>query len=82
MLVDSVEAAVRAEMRSGADDPDLEKAIEGVVEAKMLDGQLEGIDFTLRDLAVIRSSLLYAFQSMYHTRKVKEIKEAQAASKK
>lgn len=75
MLVDSVEAAVRAEMRASTSIPDLEKTIEGVVEAKMSEGQLDDIDFTIRDLAVIRQTLLYAFQSMYHTRKVKEIQD-------
>lgn len=75
MLVDSIEAAVRAEMRASTSIPDLEKTIEGVVEAKMSEGQLDDIDFTIRDLAVIRQTLLYAFQSMYHTRKVKEIQD-------
>lgn len=76
MLVDSVEAAVRAEVRaSAATIPDLEKIIEEVVEGKMSEGQLDDVDFTIRDLAEIRRTLLYAFQSMYHTRKVKEIKD-------
>lgn len=76
MLVDSVEAAVRAEVRaSAATVPDLEKIIEEVVEGKMSEGQLDDVDFTIRDLAEIRRTLLYAFQSMYHTRKVKEIKD-------
>ncbi|MBL3538318.1 HDIG domain-containing metalloprotein [Aminivibrio sp.] len=75
MLVDSIEAAVRAEMRASTSVPDLEKTIEGVVEAKLSEGQLDDIDFTIRDLAVIRQTLLYAFQSMYHTRKVKEIQD-------
>ena len=75
MLVDSIEAAVRAEMRASTSVPDLEKTIEGVVDAKMSEGQLDDVDFTIRDLAVIRQTLLYAFQSMYHTRKVKEIQD-------
>lgn len=75
MLVDSIEAAVRAEIRASTSVPDLEKTIEGVVEAKMSEGQLDDVDFTIRDLAVIRQTLLYAFQSMYHTRKVKEIQD-------
>lgn len=75
MLVDSVEAAVRAEMRASTSIPDLQKTIEGVVETKMSEGQLDDVDFTLKDLAVIKQTLLAAFQSMYHTRKVKEIQE-------
>lgn len=75
MLVDSIEAAVRAEMRSTTTVPDLKKTIDGVIEAKVAEGQLDNIDFTLRDLAVIGETLLTSFQSMYHTRKVKELKE-------
>jgi len=75
MLVDSVEAAVRAEMRASTSIPDLQKTIEGVVETKMSEGQLDDVDFTLKDLALIKQTLLTAFQSMYHTRKVKEIQE-------
>lgn len=83
MLVDSVEAAVRAEVRaSSATVPDLQKIIEEVVESKMSEGQLDDVDFTIRDLAEIRQTLLYAFQSMYHTRKVKEIKDEVAAEMK
>jgi len=41
----------------------------------MSEGQLDDVDFTLKDLALIKQTLLAAFQSMYHTRKVKEIQE-------
>jgi len=82
MLVDSIEAAVRAEMRASTSVPDLEKTIEGVVESKMSEGQLDEVDFTIRDLAVIRQTLLLAFQSMYHTRKVKEIQDRDQLEKK
>ncbi|NLA91364.1 MAG: HDIG domain-containing protein [Synergistaceae bacterium] len=51
MLVDSVEAAVRSEVRaSAATVPDLEKIIEEVVNSKMSEGQLDDVDFTLQDL--------------------------------
>ena len=54
---------------------DSAKTIEGVVETKMSEGQLDDVDFTLKDLALIKQTLLTAFQSMYHTRKVKELKD-------
>ena len=82
MLVDSVEAAVRAEMRASPSIPDLDKTIEAVMEAKVAEGQLDDVDFTLKDLAVIRRTLLYSFQSMYHTRKVKEIQEEKSLEEK
>lgn len=83
MLVDSVEAAVRSEVRAASGAmPDLEKIIGEVVDAKTAEGQLDDVDFTLRDLAEIKGTLLYAFQSMYHTRKVKEIKDEVAADMK
>ena len=69
-------------MRASTSVPDLEKTIEGVVESKMSEGQLDEVDFTIRDLAVIRQTLLLAFQSMYHTRKVKEIQDRDQLEKK
>lgn len=75
MLADSVEAAVRADRKNITGIQDLEKVISGVVEAKVSEGQLDDVDFTMKELATIREALVYALQSMYHGRKVKEIKE-------
>jgi hypothetical protein len=81
MLVDSVEAALRAEVRGTLSTPDIKDTIARVVDSKIAEGQLDNIDFTLRDLAVIRETLLSALQTMYHTRKVQEIKEKETLQK-
>lgn len=75
MLVDSIEAAVRAEMRPSTSVTDTMRTIERVMDGKIAEGQLDGVDFTLKDLAVLRETLLAAFQSMYHSRRIKEIKD-------
>jgi len=79
MLVDSVEAAVRAESRGGSEPMlDVQDTIDRVIDSKIAEGQLDDVDFTLRDLSVIRETLLSALRTVYHTRKVKEIKEKES----
>lgn len=79
MLVDSVEAAVRAESRAGSESMlDVRDTINRVIDSKISEGQLDDVDFTLRDLSVIRETLLSALRTVYHTRKVKEIKEKES----
>ena len=73
MLVDSVEAAVRADIRNVSSPKDLEEIIDNVVESKLDEGQLQNVDFTLKDLTKIKETLLYTLQSMYHTRRVKKL---------
>ena len=80
MLADSVEAAVRADRRNISRIQDLEKVISGVVESKVVEGQLDDVDFTLKDLAEIKEALIYALQSVYHGRKVKEIQSSDESS--
>lgn len=75
MLVDSVEAAVRADTKNISTPRDLEEIIHSVIESKILDGQLDNIDFTLKDLSMIKESLLSTLQSMYHTRRVRNLSE-------
>ena len=79
MLVDSVEAAVRAESRAGSESIlDVRDTINRVIDSKITEGQLDDVDFTLRDLSVIRETLLSALRTVYHTRKVKEIQEKES----
>jgi putative nucleotidyltransferase with HDIG domain len=68
MLADSVEAAVRAAGGSRRTVPELRETVEGVVESKMLDGQLERVDFTLKDLTLIKESFIQSLRSIYHKR--------------
>lgn len=77
MIVDSVEAAVRADIQNIQSRQDIEKIINNVVENKMGEHQLENVDFTLRELRVIKDVLLSTLQSMYHTRKVKQIRDSE-----
>ncbi len=76
MLADSVEAAVRAEVKNISGVQDLNKIVSEVISTKMSDGQLDDVDFTLHDLSTIKEALLSTLQSMYHTRKVREIRPA------
>jgi len=75
MIMDSLEAAVRAESKNISKIADIQEIIERVVNIKIAEKQLDDADFTLRELELIKSASLKALQSMYHTRAVKEIKE-------
>ena len=75
MLLDSLEAAMRAESRNIATVLDIQQVIDRVIAIKVADKQFDEVDFTFKEMARIKEALLKAFQSMYHTRTVKEIKE-------
>lgn len=75
MLLDSSEAAMRAESKNITTIDDIREVIDRVFALKIAEGQLDEADFTLKEIAGVKKSLLKAFQSMYHTRKVKDIKE-------
>ena len=84
MIVDSVEAAVRAAniQELEADDSNrekgktlsaIEKIVTQVINSKINEHQFDSVNFTFKDLAVIKETLCSVLQSMYHTRKVKKI---------
>ncbi|MBQ7154181.1 MAG: HDIG domain-containing protein [Synergistaceae bacterium] len=80
MIVDSVEAAVRAAniREIGADTKEqtasaIEKIINQVVASKLNEDQFDDVNLTQKDLAVIKKTLISVLTSMYHTRKVKKI---------
>ncbi|MDR1731364.1 MAG: HDIG domain-containing protein [Synergistaceae bacterium] len=75
MLLDSSEAAMRAEGKKIQTILDIQEVIERVIALKQAEGQLDDVNLTFRELTRIKEALLRAFQSMYHTRRVKEIKE-------
>jgi len=75
MIMDSLEAAMRAESKNISKISDIQEIIERVVNIKIAEKQLDDADFTLKELELIKSASLKALQSMYHTRNVKEIKE-------
>jgi putative nucleotidyltransferase with HDIG domain len=74
MLLDSAEAAMRAESAKILTVQDIQEVIERVVAVKLKEKQFDDVDFTYKEMTLIKSALLKAFQSMYHTRIVKEIK--------
>ncbi|GHV36591.1 hypothetical protein FACS1894187_11460 [Synergistales bacterium] len=77
MLIDSTEAAMRAESGHGKiiTVQDIQDVVERVTALKISERQLDDVDFTYREMTRIKTALLKALRSMYHTRAVKEIKE-------
>ena len=86
MIVDSVEAAVRAAniRELEADETDnnrekgktfsaIEKIVNQVVNSKINERQFDDVNFTFKDLYIIKETLISVLKSMYHTRKVKKI---------
>ncbi|MBR0203508.1 MAG: hypothetical protein IJQ56_03985, partial [Synergistaceae bacterium] len=65
-----------------ADDSNREKGksaktirniVNQVVQSKMNEGQLDEVNFTMKDLTLVKETLINVLISMYHTRKVKKI---------
>ena len=88
MIVDSVEAAVRAQNLRGLATSDtnrgkgqgammIEKIVNQVVSSKINENQFDDTGFTLQDLAIIKETLINVLMSMYHTRHVKKIEQKQ-----
>lgn len=76
MLADSVEAAVKSS-EDVLNVVKLREIVEEVVESKIMSKQLEDVDFTLRDLAVIKEAFIDVLKSVYHTRRIKKIETSQ-----
>jgi len=53
----------------------IEKIVNQVVQSKINENQFENVAFTMKDLTVIKKTLISVLQSMYHTRKVKKIED-------
>ena len=75
MLLDSMEAGMRSSAHSISSAADIEKIIDRVFDMKLSEGQLDDVNFTFRDMAKIKEVMLKTFQSMYHTRKIKELQD-------
>ena len=84
MVTDSVEAAVRAAniREIEADDSNrekgktlgaIEKIVTQVINSKINERQFDDVNFTFKDLEIIKETLISVLKSMYHTRKVKNI---------
>lgn len=66
MLADSCEAAVRGERPDSLEG--VEELVRKVISSKMLDGQLDECDLTLRDLDEIRGAFVKILQGVFHPR--------------
>ena len=66
MLADSVEASVRS--LSSHDEPAIRTMVERIISERLLDGQFDECDITLRDLDRIRESFIRQLLAMYHRR--------------
>jgi hypothetical protein len=75
MLADGCEAAVRAERPDSLEG--IEELVRKIIGGKMLDGQLDECDLTLRDLDEIRDAFVSILQGVFHPR----IKYPEEASK-
>ena len=53
----------------------LQQVIDQVIASKAGEGQFSEVDFTQKDLTTIKSALLSALLSMYHTRRVRKIEK-------
>ncbi|MBR1486912.1 MAG: HDIG domain-containing protein, partial [Synergistaceae bacterium] len=78
MIVDSVEAAVRAaNVREIGEQSKtsnaIEKIITQVINSKINERQFDDVQLTFRDLDIIKGTLVSVLTSMYHTRTVKKI---------
>lgn len=66
MLADSCEAAVRAERPASLEE--IEELVRKVISNKVLAGQLDECDLTLRDLDEIREAFISILQGVFHPR--------------
>jgi hypothetical protein len=66
MLADSIEATVRA--KRPASQADMERMIYQIVNDRLLDGQLDECDLTIKDLDKIRAAFITVLQGIFHPR--------------
>jgi hypothetical protein len=66
MLADTVEASVRA--ASSRSTQSLEQLVERAVNERVLEGELDECDLTLKDLEVTKRSFIKQLQGVYHPR--------------
>lgn len=86
MLADSVEASVRS--LSSHDEPAIRAMVSRIISDRLIDGQFDECDLTLRDLDRIRESLIHQLLAMYHrriaypTNKIVELESRRSAERK
>jgi putative nucleotidyltransferase with HDIG domain len=80
MLADSVDAALKSTKAPLSGKAELEKLVGDVINSKIMSGQFVDVDFTLKDINLIKSAMVDTLTSMYHTREIKPIVKAEAAA--
>ena len=70
MIADTAEAAVRSLNSNGNEEKlaKLDEFVRSIIDEKIYDGQLTESGLTIKDLDVIRSSMVGILKGMYHTR--------------
>ncbi|PTN06787.1 HD family phosphohydrolase [Mangrovibacterium marinum] len=66
MIIDGIEAATRALKEKNRDT--IREVIEKMVQAKIDDGQLDNASLTLREITIIKQTLLEKLMNIYHVR--------------
>ena len=86
MLADSVEASVRS--LSSHDEPAIRAMVSRIISDRLIDGQFDECDLTLRDLDRTRESFIEQLLAMYHrriaypTNKIVELESRRPVEKK
>ena len=86
MLADSVEASVRS--LSSHDEPAIRSMVSRIISDRLIDGQFDECDLTVRDLDRIRKWFIEQMLAMYHrriaypTNKIVELESRRAVEKK
>lgn len=75
MFADSVEAAVKARNKPFDSIRDLTILVRGVIRLKAEEGQLNDVDFTMKEMASIESCFVDILRSMYNSREVRNIED-------
>jgi putative nucleotidyltransferase with HDIG domain len=76
MLSDSIEAALKSIDKPIEGKPDMEKLVGGVIDSKIMGGQFVDVDFTLKEINSIKIAFVEVLMSMYHSREIKPIANA------
>ncbi len=66
MLADGCEAKTRADRPQNEED--IERVVQSLIDDRILQGQLDDADLTLRELAIIRTSFISTLRGLYHPR--------------
>jgi putative nucleotidyltransferase with HDIG domain len=73
MLADSVDAALKSLKDPLAGKAEMKKLVDDVTNSKIMSGQFVDVDFTMKDINSIKTAMIDALMSMYHSREIKPI---------